>query len=173
MNPTALAAYNLTLEDVRSALAAANVNQAKGSFDGPRQSYIIGANDQLFTAKEYKPLIITYRNGAPVTLSDVAEAVDDSENVQMAAWMNEMPAVILNIQRQPGANVIQVVDRIKTLLPQLSSLPSSVQVSIFDRQDDYDPRVRQGRPVRASPCRRPRRPGDFPLSAERVRYDHT
>ena len=132
VNPTALAAYNLTLEDVRSALAAANVNQAKGSFDGPRQSYIIGANDQLFTAKEYKPLIITYRNGAPVTLSDVAEAVDDAENVQMAAWMNETPAVILNIQRQPGANVIQVVDRIKTLLPQLrSSLPPSIQVSIL------------------------------------------
>ena len=89
VNPTALAAYNLTLEDLRSALAAANVNQAKGSFDGPRQSYIIGANDQLFTAKEYKPLIMAYRNGAPVTLSDVAEAVDDAENVQMAAWMNE------------------------------------------------------------------------------------
>ncbi len=132
VNPTALAAYNLTLEDVRSALVAANVNQAKGSFDGPRQSYIIGANDQLFTAKEYRPLIIAYRNGAPVTLSDVAEAVDDAENVQMAAWMNETPAVILNIQRQPGANVIQVVDRIKTLLPQLrSSLPSSIQVSIL------------------------------------------
>ena len=132
VNPTALAAYNLTLEDVRNALAAANVNQAKGSFDGPRQSYIIGANDQLFTAKEYRPLIITYRNGAPVTLSDVAEAVDDAENVQMAAWMNETPAVILNIQRQPGANVIQVVDRVKTLLPQLrSSLPSSIQVSIL------------------------------------------
>ena len=132
VNPTALAAYGLTLEDVRTALAAANVNQAKGSFDGPRQSYIIGANDQLFTSAEYRPLIIAYRNGAPVRLSDVAEAVDDAENVQQAAWMNNTPAVILNIQRQPGANVIQVVDRIKTLLPQLrGSLPTSVQVSIL------------------------------------------
>ena len=132
VNPTALAAYNLTLEDVRAALAAANVNQAKGSFDGPRQAYIIGANDQLFTSAEYRPLIIAYRNGAPVRLSDVAETVDDTENVRQAAWANNTPAVILNIQRQPGANVIQVVDRIKTLLPQLrSSLPSSVQVSIL------------------------------------------
>ena len=132
VNPTALAAYNLTLEDVRAVLVAANVNQAKGTFDGPRQAYIIGANDQLFTSAEYRPLIIAYRNGAPVRLSDVAEAVDDTENVQQAAWMNNTPAVILNIQRQPGANVIQVVDRIKTLLPMLrSSLPSSVQVSIL------------------------------------------
>jgi len=132
VNPTALAAYSLTLEDVRQSLVAANVNQAKGSFDGPRQSYIIGANDQLLTSSQYKPLIIAYRNGAPVTLSDVADVVDDAENVQMAAWMNGTPAVILNIQRQPGANVIQVVDRIKTLLPQLrGSLPSSVQVSIL------------------------------------------
>jgi multidrug efflux pump len=132
VNPTALAAYGLTLEDVRTVLAAANVNQAKGSFDGPRQSYIVGANDQLFTSAEYRPLVIAYRNGAPVRLSDVAEAVDDTENVQQAAWMNNTPAVILNIQRQPGANVIQVVDRIKTLLPQLrSSLPTSVQVSIL------------------------------------------
>ena len=132
VNPTALAAYGLTLEDVRTVLAAANVNQAKGSFDGPRQSYIVGANDQLFTSAEYRPLVIAYRNGAPVRLSDVAEAIDDTENVQQAAWMNNTPAVILNIQRQPGANVIQVVDRIKTLLPQLrSSLPTSVQVSIL------------------------------------------
>jgi len=132
VNPTALAAYGLTLEDVRTVLAAANVNQAKGSFDGTRQSYIVGANDQLFTSAEYRPLVIAYRNEAPVRLSDVAEAVDDTENVQQAAWMNNTPAVILNIQRQPGANVIQVVDRIKTLLPQLrSSLPTSVQVSIL------------------------------------------
>jgi multidrug efflux pump len=132
VNPEALAAYNLTLEDVRAALVAANVNQAKGSFDGPRQSYIIDANDQLFTAGQYRPLIIAYRNGAPVRLSDVAEAVDDAENVQQAAWMNNTPAVIVNIQRQPGANVIQVVDHIKALLPQLrGSLPPAVQVSIL------------------------------------------
>ncbi len=132
VNPEALAAYGLTLEDVRAALATANVNQAKGSFDGPRQSYIIDANDQLFTAAQYRPIVIAFRNGAPVRLSDVAEAVDDAENVNQAAWMNNTPAVIVNIQRQPGANVIQVVDHIKTLLPQLrGSLPSSVQVSIL------------------------------------------
>ena len=132
VNPTALAAYGLTLEDVRTALGSANVNEAKGSFDGPRQAYIVGADDQLFSASEYRPIIIAYRNGAPVKLSDIAEAIDDAENVQQAAWMNNTPAVILNIQRQPGANVIEVVDRIKALLPQLrGSLPASVQVSIL------------------------------------------
>lgn len=131
-NPTALAAYGLTLEDLRNAITTANVNQAKGGFDGPRQSYIIGANDQLFTSKEYRPLIISYRNGAPVRLSDVADVIDDAENVNQAAWMNNAPSVIVNIQRQPGANVIEVVDRIKRLLPQLrSSLPASVKVSIL------------------------------------------
>ena len=131
-NPTALAAYGLTLEDLRVAISAANVNQAKGSFDGLRQAYIIGANDQLFSGREYGPLIIAYRNGAPVRLSDVAEAIDDVENVNQSAWMNETPAVILNIQRQPGANVIEVVDRIKRLLPQLqSSLPASIKVSVL------------------------------------------
>jgi multidrug efflux pump len=131
-NPTALAAYGLTLEDLRAAISAANVNQAKGSFDGPRQAYIIGANDQLFSSREYLPLVIAYRNGAPVLLSDVAEAIDDVENVKQAAWMNDTPAVVLNIQRQPGANVIEVVDRIKRLLPQLqSSLPPSVKVSVL------------------------------------------
>ena len=131
-NPAALASYGLTLEDLRSAVSAANVNQAKGSFDGPRQSYNIDANDQLFSAAEYRPLIVAYRNGAPVRLSDVAEAIDDVENVKQAAWMNDTPAVIVNIQRQPGANVIAVVDRIKRLLPQLqSSLPPSVKVSVL------------------------------------------
>ncbi|MGD0661500.1 MAG: efflux RND transporter permease subunit, partial [Syntrophorhabdales bacterium] len=132
VNPTALAAYGITLEDVRTALGAANVDQAKGSFDGPRQAYIVGADDQLFSASQYRSIIIAYKNGAPVKLSDVAETIDDAENVQQAAWMNNTPAVILNIQRQPGANVIEVVDRIKTLLPQLrGSLPPSVQVSIL------------------------------------------
>jgi len=131
-NPTALAAYGLSLEDLRTAISAANVNQAKGSFDGPRQAYIIGANDQLFSSHEYKPLIVAYRNGAPVRLSDVAEVIDDAENVKQAAWMNETPAVVVNIQRQPGANVIEVVDRIKKLLPQLrSSLPASIKVSVL------------------------------------------
>ncbi|HET6488952.1 MAG TPA: MdtB/MuxB family multidrug efflux RND transporter permease subunit [Syntrophales bacterium] len=130
-NPTALAAYGLTLEDLRTAVAAANVNQAKGSFDGPRQSSIIGANDQLLSSKEYKPLVVAYRKNAPVLLSDVADAVDDAENVKLAAWLNDTPAVIVNIQRQPGSNVIEVVNRIKNLLPQLQgSLPSAVKVSI-------------------------------------------
>jgi multidrug efflux pump len=132
VNPTALAAYGLTLEDLRAVISAANVNQAKGSFDGPRQSYNIGANDQLFSSAEYRPLVVAYRNGAPVRLSDVAEAIDDVENVKQAAWMNNTPAVIINIQRQPGANVIAVVDRIKRLLPQLqSSLPPSIKVSVL------------------------------------------
>ena len=131
-NPTTLASYGLTLEDLRSAISASNVNQAKGSFDGPRQAYNIGANDQLFSSGEYQSLIVAFRNGAPVRLSDVAEAIDDVENVNQAAWVNETPAVILNIQRQPGANVIAVVDRIKGLLPQLqSSLPPSIKVSVL------------------------------------------
>jgi multidrug efflux pump len=131
-NPTALAAYGLTLETLRIAVAAANVNQAKGSFDGPRQSYVIGANDQLLSSADYRPLIIAQRNGAPVRLSDVADVIDDAENVKQAAWMNDAPAVIMNIQRQPGANVIEVVDRITNLLPQLQhTLPSSVHVTVL------------------------------------------
>ena len=131
-NPVSLAAYGLTLEDVRVAVASANVNQAKGAFDGPRRASIIGATDQLLSSKEYRPLIVAYRNGAPVHLSEVADVIDDVENVKQAAWMNEVPAVIVNIQRQPGANVIEVADRVKALLPQLeSALPSSVHVSIL------------------------------------------
>jgi multidrug efflux pump len=131
-NPTALSAYGLTLEDLRAVVAAANVNQAKGAFDGPRQASIIGANDQLLSSKDYRPLVVSYRNGAPVILSDVADVIDDAENVKQAAWMNGTAAVIVNIQRQPGANVIEVADRIKKLLPQLqSSLPSSVQVAVL------------------------------------------
>ncbi|MCA1990082.1 MAG: efflux RND transporter permease subunit, partial [Desulfarculus sp.] len=131
-NPLALASYGLTLEDLRTALAAANVNQAKGGFDGPQQSYIIGANDQLFSGAEYLPLIVAYRNGAPVRLADVAEVIDGAEDVRQAAWMNDSPAVIVNIQRQPGANVIEVVDRIKRLLPQLqNALPPTIKVSVL------------------------------------------
>jgi multidrug efflux pump len=131
-NPTMLASYGLNLEDLRSAVVAANVNQAKGNFDGLHQSYQIGANDQLLSADDYRPLIVAYRNGAPVKLSKVAEVIDDVENVRQAAWMNQTPAVIMNIRRQPGANIIQVVDRVKGLLPQLTeTLPKSVQVSIL------------------------------------------
>jgi multidrug efflux pump len=132
VNPTVLASYGLNLEDVRSAIVAANVNQAKGNFDGTHQDYQIGANDQLLSSGDYRPLIVAYRNGTPVRLTNVADVVDDVENVRQAAWMNEVPAVIMNIQRQPGANIIQVVDRVKQLLPQLTStLPKSIQVSIL------------------------------------------
>jgi multidrug efflux pump len=131
-NPTALAAYGLTLEDVRTAVAATNVNRAKGGFDGPARSYTIGANDQLVTSADYRTIVLAYRNGAPVRLSDVATVADDAENVRQAAWMNDTPAVILNVQRQPGANVIEVVDRITALLPQLErTLPAGVDVSIL------------------------------------------
>ena len=131
-NPAALAAYNLSLEDLRTALAAANVNQAKGTLNGSRQSYTIGANDQLVSSGDYRPVIVAYRNGAAVRTSDVATVIDAAENNQQAAWMNRQPAVIVNIQRQPGANIIAVVDRIHKLLPQLrTSLPAAVQVHIL------------------------------------------
>ena len=131
-NPTALASYGLSLEDLRTALGNANVDQAKGTFDGTHQAYTIGANDQLFSSASYNSVIIAYRNGAPVRLSDVAIAKDGSENVQQAAWADKQPAVIMNIQRQPGANIISVVDRIKKLLPQLqAALPASVKVRIL------------------------------------------
>ena len=131
-NPAQLAAYNLSLEDLRTALAAANVDQAKGTLNGSRQSYTINANDQLVSSSDYLPVIVAYRNGAPVRTSDVATVVDAAENSQQAAWMGRQPAVIVNVQRQPGANIIAVVDRINKLLPQLqTSLPASVQVHVL------------------------------------------
>ncbi len=132
VNPVALSSLGLNLEDIRTTIAQANVNQAKGSFDGPRQAHTIWANDQLLSGDQYKPLVVTYRNGAPILLSDLAEVVDDVENVRQAAWMNTAPAVIVNIQRQPGANIIDVVDRVKKLLPQLqATLPPAVNISIL------------------------------------------
>jgi multidrug efflux pump len=131
-NPTALAAYGLNIEDIRTAIGNANVNQAKGSFDGPARAYTIDSNDQLKSADEYRSIIIAYRNNGPVRLSDVADVIDDAENVRQAAWVNEQPAIILNVQRQPGANVIEVVDRVKQLLPQLqASLPASVEATVL------------------------------------------
>jgi multidrug efflux pump len=148
-NPIALAGYGLSLEDVRSALASANVDQAKGNLYGIRQVYTIGANDQLLTSAEYNNVIIAYRNGSPVRLSDVANAVDSAENLYQAAWMGSAaepnannggdtrdvllkPAVILNIQRQPGANIIGVVNSVQKLLPQLrSALPAGVVLEIL------------------------------------------
>jgi multidrug efflux pump len=131
-NPTALASYQLSLEDLRAALAAANVDQAKGVIDGPRQSFTIGDNDQLLSSQGYNGVIVAYRNGAPVRLSDLATAVDSAENVKQAAWVNTTPAVLLNIQRQPGANIISVADRIKKVLPQLqASMPAAVKAQIL------------------------------------------
>ena len=131
-NPTALASYGMSLEDLRTALAAANVNQAKGVLDGPRQSFTIGANDQLSSSAQYNSVVVAYKDGAPVRLSDVASAVDSAENVKQAAWMNTTPAVVVNIQRQPGSNIISVADRVKVLLKQLqSSLPAAVKVQIL------------------------------------------
>jgi multidrug efflux pump len=131
-NPTALAAYGMSLEDLRNAIGSANVNGAKGSFDGPTRSYTIDANDQLKSASEYGSIVIAYRNGAPVHLSDVADIVDGAENSKLAAWTSTAPAIVMNIQRQPGANVIEVVDRIKQLLPQLTqSMPAAVDISIL------------------------------------------
>src|ERR1700676_2031539 len=129
-NPTALASYQLGLEDVRAALA--NVDQAKGVIDGPRQSFTIGDNDQLLSSQQYNSVVIAYRNGAAVRLSDVATAIDSAENVKQAAWVNSTPAVLLNIQRQPGANIISVADRIKAVLPQLqASMPAAVKAQIL------------------------------------------
>jgi multidrug efflux pump len=135
VNPRAVAAMGLSLEDVRTAITAQNVNLAKGSFDGALRSSTIDANDQLGSSADYRDIILAYKNGAPVRMSDVAASVDDAENVRLAAWANDTPGIILSIQRQPGANVIEVVDRINALLPQLrAALPASVGiVSLTDR----------------------------------------
>ncbi len=131
-NPTALASYQLSLEDLRAGLAAANVDQAKGVIDGARQSFTIGDNDQLLSSAQYNDVIVAYRNGAAVRLSDVATAIDSTENAQQAAWVNTTPAVLLNIQRQPGANIISVADRIKKVLPQLqASMPAAIKAQIL------------------------------------------
>jgi len=132
VNPTVLSSLGLTMEDVRAAIVQANVNQAKGSFDGKHQAYTIWANDQILASADYEPIIVAYRNSAPVYLRDIARVIDGAENVKQAAWMNKTPAIIVNIQRQPGANIIAVADRIKKLLPQLrASLPGSIDVTIL------------------------------------------
>ena len=131
-NSRALAARGITLENVRSAVANANVNQAKGSFDGPLQASTVDGNDQLKSAAEFENIIIAYRDGTPVRLKDIATVIDGAENARLAAWANDKPAVILTVQRQPGANVIAVADRIKELLPQLqASLPAAIDVEIL------------------------------------------
>jgi len=130
VNPVQLASYGLNLEDVHTAITASSLDSAKGSFDGPYQGYQINANDQLLSAKDFNQVVVAYRNGAPIMLNQVAKIIDGVENAEQAAWMNSVPAVILNIQRQPGANIIQVVDRIKALLPKLrATIPSSINIT--------------------------------------------
>ena len=143
-NPTVLASYSLSLEDLRTSLAAANVDLAKGTLQGPRLSYTINANDQLLSAPDYQSVIIAYRNGSPVRLTDVAHIVSGAEDNQRAAWTDKTPAVIVNVQRQPGANIIGVVDRIKNVLPSLeAALPSSVHVKVLtDRTETIRASVR-------------------------------
>jgi multidrug efflux pump len=131
-NPQALAAYGLNIDDLRTTIGNANINSPKGSFDGPTRAYSINSNDQLRSADEYKDIIVAYKNGAPVRLKDVAELIDSAENNKLGAWMNRTPALIVNVQRQPGANVISVVDAIKELLPEIkASLPAGVQVDVL------------------------------------------
>jgi multidrug efflux pump len=128
----ALAAYGLNIDDLRTTLGNANVNTPKGNFDGPSRAYTINANDQLKSASEYTNLVVAYKNGAPVHLSDVAQIVDGAENSKLAAWVDTTPAIILNIQRQPGANVIAVVDGVQALLPQLkAALPAAIDVAVL------------------------------------------
>lgn len=132
VNPNALAKYGLNLEDIRNAIIAGNVNAAKGNFDGPSLAYTINSNDQLLSSAEYKPLIVAYNNGAPIYLSNVANVIDDVENNKLAAWMNTTPAVIMNVQRQPGSNVIAVADRVKDLLAKLkANLPSAIKLTVL------------------------------------------
>ena len=132
VNPGAIATLGLSLEDVRTALVQNNVNAPKGSFDGAHQAYSIGANDQVFSAAQYRPIVVAYRRGAPVRLSDIGEVVDNVENIRMAGWVGSRPAVIVDVQRQPGANVIETADRVKALLPKLrAAIPPSVHVAIL------------------------------------------
>jgi multidrug efflux pump len=129
-NPAALSSYGINMEDLRTAVTQSSVNAAKGNFDGARQDYQIDANDQLVTSKDYRKVVVAYRNGAPVMLTDVANIVDGVENTNQAAWMNKTPAVIVNVQRQPGGNTISVVNRIKALLPQLeANLPKGIDIT--------------------------------------------
>src|SRR6202521_2225021 len=131
-NPQALAAYGLNIDDVRTTIGNFNVNTPKGNFDGPTQATTINANDQLENAAQYANTVIAYRNGGPVRLSDVADVVSGAENTKLGAWANTTPAIILNVQRQPGANIIQVVDRIKALLPQITStLPAAMDIGVL------------------------------------------
>ena len=163
-NPRALAAYGLNLDDLRTTISNLNVNTPKGNFDGPTRNYTINANDQLTDAEAYNDAVIAYKNGRPVMLTDVATIVEGAENTKLGAWVNGTPAIILNVQRQPGANVIQVVDSIKTLLPQLQqALPAALDVHVADRPHHHDPRFGARRAVRTGPVGRAGRAGDLPV----------
>jgi len=132
VNPQSLAAYGLNVDDIRTTLGNLNVNTPKGNFDGPTQALTINANDQVSSADQYQRLIVAYRNGSPVRLSDVATIVSGPENTKLGAWANTTPAIIINVQRQPGANIIQVVDRIQELLPQITAgLPAAVDIAVL------------------------------------------
>jgi multidrug efflux pump len=135
LNPQSLAAFGLNIDDIRTTIGNLNVNTPKGNFDGPAQALTINANDQLTSADQYRNLIVAYRNGGPVRMLDIANIVSGPENTKLGAWANTTPAIILNVQRQPGANIIQVVDRIQTLLPQImATMPSAVDVAIISNR---------------------------------------
>ena len=167
VNPLQLAAYGLTLEELRSAVAASNIDEAKGNFDGLNLDYTIEDNDQLLTARAYLPQIIAYHNGAPVRLSDVAKVVAEPENVKQAAWMNNEPAVILNVQRQPGANIITVVDQIKAAAALAPEHAAHVgQGCGADGSHGHHPGLGARRRVRVDADRGPGRDGDIPVPAQ-------
>ncbi len=144
VNPAALAANGLGMDRIRTAIAAANVNLPKGSFDGPIRAVMLDANDQMRSVEEYRALVLAWREGAPLRLGDVATITDGAENRQLAAWSGTTPAVLVNIQRQPGANVIAVVEQVRTLLPQLqATLPAGVQMNVLsDRTESIRASVR-------------------------------
>ena len=173
VNPLALSGVGINLDDLRTTIANLNVNEPKGNFDGPAQSSAINANDQIRDPKDYANAVIAYRNNAPVRLSDVARVEIAPENSRLKAWMNTTPALIVNIQRQPGANVIQVVDSIKKILPSLSqSLPAGDHGQAADRSHDHHPRLGRGRRVRAFARRRPCGDGHLPVPAQHPGDDH-
>ena len=159
---------------MRTALTPASVNPAKGNFDGPRQDYQIDANDQLITSADYKNVVVAYRNNAPVFLHDVANIVDGVENTKQAAWMNQTPAVILNVQRQPGANTISVVKSIQLLLPQLqANLPSGIEITTLTDLDHRHQGLGRRRGIRADADHRPGGDGDLSLPAQPLRHHHS
>ena len=166
-----LAAYGLNIDDLRTTLGNANVNTPKGNFDGAMRAYTINANDQIRNASDYKSLIVAYKNGSPVRLTDVGDVVDGAQNDKLGAWMNETPAIILNIQRQPGANVISVVEGIKALLPQLQAdAARRHRPQHPDRPHHHHPRLGARRRIRTDARRHPGRAGDLRVPAQRPRH---